>query len=51
MGNFLYILATMLAIAWAIGFFALHISGSIHILIVMALLSVVWNVFGIKAIT
>jgi len=41
MGNLLYVIAVILAIAWAVGFFVYAASGLIHILLVMALITVV----------
>jgi hypothetical protein len=41
MGNFLYLLALVLLIGWAIGFFAFNLGGLIHILLVIALISVI----------
>lgn len=45
MGSLLYIIAVILVIAWAIGFFAVHIGGGlIHILLVIALIAVILRV-------
>lgn len=44
MGNLLYILAVILIIAWAIGFFAYSAGGIIHILLVIALIAVIFRV-------
>ena len=42
MGNILYIIAVILVIAWVLGYFAFHVtSGIIHILLVIAVISVV----------
>lgn len=41
MGNILYLLALILLIGWAIGFFAFNLGGLIHILLVIALISVI----------
>jgi len=41
MGKLLYIIAVILVIAWAIGFFAYRASGLIHLLLVMAFLAVI----------
>ncbi|TMI96584.1 MAG: lmo0937 family membrane protein [Bacteroidetes bacterium] len=41
MGNLLYVIAVILAIAWAVGFFVYAASGLIHILLVMAFITVV----------
>jgi hypothetical protein len=40
MGNLLYILAVILIIGWAIGFFAYNLGTIIHILIVIAIISI-----------
>ena len=41
MGNLLYVLAVILIIAWAIGFFAYSAGGIIHILLVIAVVVIV----------
>jgi hypothetical protein len=38
MGYLLYIIAVILVIAWAIGFFAYHAGGIIHVLLVIAII-------------
>ena len=40
MGNLLYILAVILIIGWAIGFFAYNLGTIIHILLVIAIISI-----------
>ncbi len=40
MNNLLYILAVILVIFWAIGFFAYSAGGIIHILLIIAIVSV-----------
>ncbi len=40
MGNLLYIIAVILVISWAIGFFAFQAGGIIHILLVIAVIAV-----------
>jgi len=40
MGNLLYIIAVILIVAWAIGFFAYSAGGLIHILLVIALIAI-----------
>jgi hypothetical protein len=40
MGNLLYIIAVILLISWAIGFFAYSAGGLIHILLVIAIIAV-----------
>jgi len=44
MGNFLYILAGIMVIAWIIGFFSTNVGSIIHILLVIALIAVVLRV-------
>jgi hypothetical protein len=44
MGSLLYIIAVILVIAWAIGFFAYSATGIIHILLVIALIAVLFRV-------
>ena len=44
MGNLLYTIAVILVIAWAIGFLGYHVGGLIHILLVIALISVILRV-------
>jgi len=43
MGNLLYVIALILAIAWAIGFFVYAASGLIHILLVMAFITILFR--------
>jgi hypothetical protein len=51
MGNLLYLLAVILVIGWAIGFFAYSAGGLIHILLVLAVIAILLNVIqGRKAI-
>ena len=44
MGNFLYVIALILIIGWAIGFFAYSAGGLIHILLVIALVAILLRV-------
>jgi hypothetical protein len=44
MGNLLYILAVILLIAWAIGFFAYSAGSIIHILLVIAIIALILRV-------
>jgi hypothetical protein len=44
MGSLLYIIAVILIIGWAIGFFALHVGNLIHILLVIAIIVVLLRV-------
>ncbi len=51
MGNLLYLVAVILIIGWAVGFFAFQTSGIIHILLVIALIAVILRVIsGRKAV-
>lgn len=44
MGNLLYIIAVILVIAWAVGFVGYHAGGIIHILLVIALISILLRI-------
>jgi len=44
MGNLLYILAVILLIGWAVGFFAFNAGSLIHILLVIALIAVILRI-------
>ena len=44
MGNLLYVVAVVLLIAWAIGFFAYSAGGIIHILLVIAIIAILFQV-------
>ena len=44
MGNILYIVAVVVLVIWAIGFFAYSAGGIIHILLVIALISFLMRV-------
>ena len=44
MGNLLYVIAVILLIAWAIGFFAFSAGGLIHILLVIAIIAIILRV-------
>ena len=43
MGNLLYLIAVILVIAWAIGFFAFHVGGIIHVLLVIAVIAFIFK--------
>ncbi|CAN5172176.1 hypothetical protein BH23BAC1_BH23BAC1_38800 [soil metagenome] len=43
MGGLLYIIAVILVIGWAIGFFAYSAGGLIHILLVIAVIAVLFR--------
>jgi hypothetical protein len=44
MGNLLYTIAVILIIIWAIGFLGYHAGGIIHILLVIAVISIILRV-------
>ena len=45
MGNLLYLIALILAVSWAISFFAYHGGGFVHVLIVVAVAIVILRFF------
>ena len=44
MSNLLYLIALILIIFWAIGFFAYSAGGIIHILLVIAIISILFRI-------
>jgi tryptophan-rich sensory protein len=50
MGNLLYVIAIILVIAWAIGFFGYSLGGLIHILLVIAIIAVILRVIRGKKV-
>jgi len=50
MGDLLYIIAVILIVAWAIGFFVYSIGSIIHILLVIAIIAVILRVIQGKKI-
>lgn len=44
MGSLLYIIAVILLIGWAVGFFAYSAGGIIHVLLVIAVIAVIIRV-------
>ena len=50
MGNLLYIIAVVLIIAWAVGFFAYSAGSIIHILLVIAIIAVLFRIIQGKKI-
>ncbi|MGA2407159.1 MAG: lmo0937 family membrane protein [Bacteroidales bacterium] len=46
MGNLLYVVAVILIIGWAIGFFAYSAGGIIHILLVIAIIALLFRVIS-----
>jgi tryptophan-rich sensory protein len=50
MGSLLYIIAVILIVAWAIGFFAYSAGSVIHILLVIALIAVILRIIRGKRV-
>lgn len=50
MSSLLYIIAVVLVIAWAIGFFAYSVGGIIHILLVIAIVAILLRIIQGKKI-
>ena len=46
MGNLLYVVAVILIIAWAIGYFAFSVGGIIHVLLVIAVIAVLFRIIS-----
>jgi hypothetical protein len=46
MGNLLYIIAVILLIAWAIGFFAFSAGGIIHVLLIIAVIAILFRIIS-----
>jgi hypothetical protein len=46
MGNLLYIIAVILVISWAIGYFSFQTGGIIHVLLVIAIIAVLLRLLG-----
>jgi hypothetical protein len=44
MENLLYLIAVILVIAWALGFFAFHLGWVIHVLLVIAIIAILLRV-------
>ncbi len=44
MGNLIYIIAVILIIGWAIGFFAFKVGAIIHVLLVIAVIAILLRV-------
>lgn len=44
MGSLLYIIAIILVIAWAVGFFAFSAGYLIHVLLIIALIAIIFRV-------
>jgi Family of unknown function (DUF5670) len=50
MGNLLYIVAVVLVIAWAVGFFAYSAGSIIHMLLVIAIIAIILRVIQGKKV-
>jgi hypothetical protein len=46
MGNLLYVIAVILLIAWAIGFFAFSVGGIIHVLLIIAVIAILFRIIS-----
>jgi hypothetical protein len=46
MGNLLYVIAVILLIAWAVGYFAFSVGGIIHVLLVIAVIAVLIRIIS-----
>ena len=44
MSNFLYTIALVLVILWALGLFAFHIGNVIHVLLVLAIIAILFRI-------
>jgi hypothetical protein len=44
MGNFLYILAVILVVAWLVGLVGFNLGGIIHILLVLAIIAILLRI-------
>jgi len=44
MSNLLYLIAVVLILCWVIGFFVFNLGGLIHILIVIAIISILFRI-------
>ncbi len=51
MSNILYVVAVVLIIGWLIGVFAYSVGGIIHVLLVIAVIAIIYNLItGRKAV-
>ena len=48
MSNFLYLIAVLLVLFWALGYFVYNTSGIIHILLVIAVIAVLLRIISVK---
>ncbi|MFA6200325.1 MAG: lmo0937 family membrane protein [Bacteroidales bacterium] len=44
MKNLIYIIAVVLVVGWVVGFFAFHLGGLIHILLVIAVIAILLRI-------
>jgi len=51
MGNLLYTIAVILVVVWAIGFLGYHAGGIIHVLLVIAVISILLRLISGKKIS
>jgi hypothetical protein len=51
MSNLLYIIAVILVIGWAIGFFAYSVGSVIHILLVLAVIAILFRLISGRNVT
>jgi hypothetical protein len=50
MRSLLYLVAVILVIGWALGFFVYNVGGLIHILLVIAVIAILFRLIGGKGI-
>lgn len=50
MSNLLYLIAVILVIGWALGFFAFHVGGIIHVLLVIAVIAIILRIIQGKKV-
>jgi hypothetical protein len=50
MKDLLYIIAVILIIGWIVGFFAFHVGGIIHILLVIAVIAILLRIIQGKKV-
>jgi len=50
MGNILYVIAIILVIGWLLGYFAFHVGGIIHVLLIVALVVIILRVISGKKV-
>jgi hypothetical protein len=50
MGDLLYIIAVILIVAWAIGFFAFSVGGIIHVLLIIAIIAIIFRIIQGKKV-